>query len=145
MKKSLRILVIEDSPIEGALLQGTIEQMGHTCLLSTSGEEGLNRFLECSKHSHIPDMVILDIHLPAMDGCQICEILRGKTSHRRGHYLSYQGWILSTSSDASQATIHAMVRAGCDDFLAKPFSPRDIATRILLAYEKLARKELLPY
>src|SRR5919199_5545334 len=102
----MKALVIDDdSQIRRALRAG-LERNGYTVALAASGEEGLDAAAE-----QAPDVVILDLAMPGMDGLEVCRQLREWSS---------VPIVLLTARDDPQVKI-ATLDAGADDYLTKPF------------------------
>lgn len=117
MKKQ-KILVIDDDPIICRIVQKILEQNGYEVLLATNGNEGLGIAKSTS-----PDLILLDIMLPDIDGFEICRKLRGteKTSD-----ISI---IMMTAADQSSDIVRGL-DIGADDYATKPFSPLELVARI---------------
>lgn len=112
------ILVVEDNPQIGHMLQATLEAEGFVAVLAPTGEEGIAFALR-----EVPQLLLLDLMLPGMDGFQVVERIRAnvKTSH-------IPVVILSARNDMEDK-----VRAfacNVDDYLTKPFSSDELLARI---------------
>ena len=116
-----RILVVDDDPNAARLMRRLIERDGFA-LVETAGD-GL-RALDMMR-AHPPDVVVLDVHLPELDGYAVLrEIVRSdqETGHATG--------VLAVSGDPTSATAQSMLWAGADDFLPRPFDGSEFATRV---------------
>ncbi|MCU7934539.1 MAG: response regulator [Candidatus Thiodiazotropha sp. (ex Dulcina madagascariensis)] len=103
------ILVVEDDEMISRMLQLRLELSGHQVDTAANGEEGADKALAGAY-----DLVLMDIHMPVMDGYEATHRLRGQ---------DYSGTIVAlTSSVMSKDTCDA-IDAGCDHFLAKPIGP----------------------
>ena len=113
-----RILVIEDDVNALRLLEYTLEQEGYQVLTATNGLEGLKK----AQDEH-PDLIILDIMLPGLDGYEICHRLRQKPENATLP-------ILMLSAKARQDDRNIGLRMGADDYLTKPADPSVIVTKV---------------
>jgi CheY-like chemotaxis protein len=114
MAENKRILVTDDDPIILRLLQVNLELEGYEVLLAHHGEEALE-----VASSQLPDLILLDIMMPRMDGYQTLERLRGQESTRAIP-------VVFVSAKAQQADIELGKSYGVDDYLTKPFDPGDL-------------------
>jgi diguanylate cyclase (GGDEF)-like protein len=114
----LRVLVVDDSSTIRLALSKVLRDLGHETFFARSGEEGLQLYEE-----ERPDLVLLDIEMPDMDGCETCRRLRAQAADR---------WvpIIFLSSKDSESTIEAAIEAGGDDYLVKPVSPIVLSAKI---------------
>jgi len=109
------ILLVEDEPSVGELVRGYLERDGYRVIWVRSGEEGL---VELERHQI--RIVILDIGLPGMDGFEVCRTIRGR---------SKVPILMLTARDEEPDRVVGL-EVGADDYLTKPFSPRELAARI---------------
>ncbi len=109
------ILVVEDEPNLLAALQYTLKQEGYTTLAATDGETGLRMATAMS-----PDLVILDVMLPALDGFEICRILRRESGVP----------ILMLTARGEEVDRVVGLELGADDYVTKPFSMRELLARV---------------
>lgn len=113
-----RILIIEDDPTAIRLTEYTLKQRGYTILTTCNGLEGL-----ITAQKEEPDLIILDIMLPGIDGYELCKRLRAGSQ-------TAQIPILILSAKTRQEDISTGFRAGANDYLAKPASPSEIISRV---------------
>lgn len=109
------ILIIEDDPQIGDVVRLLLEQDGFEVVLALDGPEGLRRLYETQ-----PDLVILDLMLPQMDGWEVC---------RRIRELSTVPVIIMTSRRSDEEKIKGL-RIGADDYIVKPFNPQELGARV---------------
>lgn len=112
------ILIVEDDPAIGRMLAATLEAEGYAALVAQSGEEGIARAMR-----EVPQLLILDLLLPGMDGFAVVEYLRGniKTAH-------IPVVILSARHDTADK-VRAFA-SQVDDYLTKPFNTDELLARI---------------
>lgn len=111
-----RILVVEDEPSIVTLLTYNLEQAGFQVLTAEDGNQGLQLALE-----EKPDFIILDIMLPGMDGIEICKRLRQE---------KVKTPILMLTARDDELDKVLGLELGADDYMTKPFSPRELVARI---------------
>ena len=109
------ILLVEDEPSVGELVRGYLGRDGYRVLWVRSGEEAL---VELERHP--VRLVLLDIGLPGMDGFEVCRAMRSR---------SQVPIMMLTARDEEPDRVVGL-EVGADDYLTKPFSPRELAARI---------------
>ena len=110
-----RILIVEDEPQLRGLLRLYLERDGHRVVETGDGPSALAAF-----DADAPDLVILDLMLPGMQGETVLEALRDAGDVP----------VLITSAKRTDAERIAGLRAGADDYLAKPFNPHEVTARV---------------
>ena len=110
-----KILVVDDEPNVCQILETRLRMVGYEVATAADGLAGLKTFGEIN-----PDLVILDLMLPQLDGYGVCEKLRSRTS--------IPILMLSAIDEVSQKI--ACLQLGADDFMVKPFSPKELIARI---------------
>jgi len=113
-----RILVADDDVDVRTLVVLKLKSSGHEVLSVENGAEAVE-----SCRANRPDLVVLDLMMPGMSGLQACEAIRSDPS------LSSTPVILLTAR-AQEADVDAGMKSGADEYLTKPFSPRELATRV---------------
>lgn len=111
-----KVLIIEDESSIAKLLSYNIEQEGYETETYMDGEEGFNRAMENDF-----DLILLDLMLPSMDGIEICRQLRREKIDTP--------IIMLTAKDSEIDKIIGL-EIGADDYMTKPFSPREVIARI---------------
>jgi two-component system response regulator VicR len=109
------ILVIEDDPLQADVVKQLLAHHGFTPIIATDGVEGLRRLYETQ-----PDLVVLDLMLPLMDGWEVC---------RRIREMSTVPIVIMSSRRSDEEKIKGL-RMGADDYIVKPFNPQELAARI---------------
>jgi DNA-binding response OmpR family regulator len=115
MSHKQRILVIDDDRKLNKLLQEYLSPFGFEVLTATHPEEGLR-----SLRAHSPELVILDIMLPDMNGLELCKVIR------QDHTVPII--MLTARGEVTDRIVG--LEMGADDYLAKPFEPRELVARI---------------
>jgi signal transduction histidine kinase/ActR/RegA family two-component response regulator len=124
----LRVLVVEDHPINQMLATQLIERSGHQVTLAKNGEEGL---LAATQQSF--DIVLMDMQMPVMDGLEATRAIREfEATHRRPPV-----HIVAMTANALPADRQACAEAGMDGFISKPFKADELRTLLSHMQEKL--------
>ena len=114
-----RILVIEDDHATRSLLQKTLTPEGYECLSAPNAAAGLRLAGESR-----PDLVLMDVHLPDGNGIELCAQLRSQPSLRHIPVLILTGQASDLEEKAQG------LEAGAEDYILKPFSPKELLSRI---------------
>ncbi len=109
------ILIVDDEPKTVASIQLYLEHNGFQVLIARTGREAL----ELARTAH-PDLIILDLMLPELDGMAVCRILRAEST---------VPIVMLTARTTEADTLHGL-DLGADDYIAKPFSPRELVARV---------------
>ncbi len=117
MAKS-KVLVIEDEPDILEVIQYNIEREGHKVIACRDGEQGLSRI-----RTDAPDLVILDLMLPGMDGTEVCRQVKADPVTRGIP-------IIMVTAKSEESDVVLGLGLGADDYIAKPFSPRELMARV---------------
>ncbi|MBE7413503.1 MAG: response regulator transcription factor [Leptospiraceae bacterium] len=120
------ILVIEDDPDIGNLIRKTLNSAHYVTTVSPTGEEGLTLFKE-----NRPDMLLLDLSLPDIDGIEICRTIRKNDEIT-------PIFILSARNDEIDKIMG--LELGADDYITKPFSLRELKARIDVFFRRWDNK-----
>ena len=112
---AISVLVVEDDPNIRELLQLYLEKDGYAVTLAADGGQGLAKF-----HAIKPDLVLLDVMMPVMDGWAVCKAIRetDKTPI-----------IMLTAKSETDDKVHGL-RSGADDYITKPFEMKEVLARI---------------
>ena len=113
-----KVLLVDDDPVILKLLQVNFEMEGYTVMTAADGVEGLEK-----ARSERPDIVLLDIMMPRMDGLQVTQALKGDDSTKDIP-------IILLSAKAQASDIQAGRDMGADDYLTKPFDPLELLERV---------------
>jgi DNA-binding response OmpR family regulator len=112
---SARILVAEDDRKQAALVSTYLERAGHTVVTVHDGRAAL---VECRRRN--PDLAILDIMMPVLDGHDVCHVLRSEGDVP----------IIFLTARAGEDDLVQGLGLGADDYVTKPFSPRELVARV---------------
>ena len=119
-----RLLVVEDEPGIAFALEADLQSEGYEVTLATTGDEALR-----AARAETFDLVLLDVMLPGKDGFEVCRELR-----RSG----FKAPILMLTAKAQEAEKVMGLELGADDYITKPFSPRELRARIKAALRRSA-------
>lgn len=112
-----KILVVDDTPENVRLLEAVLVPNGYDVLTATSGEEALGLVATAR-----PDLILLDVVMPAMDGFAVCEALRADE-------VNAVLPVIMVTSGIGPEKVKA-IEAGADDFIPKPFNNHELLTRV---------------
>jgi DNA-binding response OmpR family regulator len=113
-----RILVVEDDPDIAGLIVHCLETAGHASDLVRGGADVLPRVRAAP-----PDLIVLDLMLPGLDGLAVCRILRADP-------LTAAIPIIMVTARAHESDRIVGLELGADDYVTKPFSPRELVARV---------------
>ena len=108
------ILIIEDEPKVARLARDYLEKNGYRVLVATDGNSGL-----AMARGEKPDLLVLDLMLPGMDGLDVCRALRRESDLP----------IIMLTARAEETDRLIGLEIGADDYISKPFSPRELVAR----------------
>lgn len=112
------VLIIDDEKDLTELVRYNLEREGFDVIAATNGETGLDIALR-----HTPDVLVLDVMMPGLDGLDVCRRLRADARTRRLP-------IIMLTARASEADRIVGLELGADDYVCKPFSPRELVARL---------------
>ena len=119
-----KILVVDDDPNVVKLVQLYLERDGHEVLTASDGVAGLEMAREES-----PDLIVLDLMMPRMDGMEVCRTIRAESSVP----------VIMLTAMVEEDDRLAGLDLGADDYVTKPFSPRELAARVRAVLRRTAR------
>ncbi|MBA1158738.1 response regulator [Microvirga mediterraneensis] len=123
-----RILVVDDDPHIREVICFALEKGGMATSIARDGKEALKRFRETN-----PDLIVLDIGMPEMDGLEVCRQIRKESDVP----------ILFLSARDEEIDRILGLEIGGDDYVTKPFSPRELVTRVNVILRRTAAKDVL--
>ncbi len=114
-----RILIVEDEPDIAEVLRYNLEKEGFRVEIAGRGETGL----ETARHEPVPDLILLDLMLPGMDGLEVMRALKRETTTARVP-------IVMITARGEEVDRIVGLELGADDYVSKPFSPREVVLRV---------------
>jgi DNA-binding response OmpR family regulator len=124
-----RILVVEDDRDIAELIRHYLAKAGHRVEVLASGSDVLPRI-----HDELPDVLILDLMLPGMSGLEICRAVRTDASIARLP-------IIMVTARAQEGDRIFGLESGADDYVTKPFSPRELVARVAALLRRTAQPQ----
>jgi DNA-binding response OmpR family regulator len=112
------IQIIEDEPLHAALLDRALRQAQFATTLAADGRTGWEKVQELA-----PSLILLDLMLPEIDGHDVCRLVRSTSSTRHIP-------IIMLSAMGTEEDRVAGIELGADDYVVKPFSPREVVSRV---------------
>ncbi len=126
------ILVIDDERDLVELVRVNLEKEGYDVIAATDGQSGIEVITR-----HKCDLIVLDLMMPGMDGLEVCRKLRGDARLSRTP-------ILMLTARATEADKIVGLEMGADDYMIKPFSPRELVARVKAILRRSAMAEETP-
>ena len=121
-----RILVVDDEPDLVELIRFNLDQAGFEVVTAASGEEGL---AEVARRR--PDLVLLDVMLPGASGTEVCRRLRSDPDHQTLP-------VIMLTAKGEEVDRVVGFELGADDYVTKPFSPRELVLRVQAVLRRAA-------
>jgi two-component system cell cycle response regulator DivK len=113
-----RILLVEDTEDNRQLVRDLMESVGYDLIEAEDGAAGVAMAAE-----HRPDLILMDIQLPVMDGYEACRRIKANPDLRHIPIIAVTSYALSGDEEKTRAS-------GCDGYVAKPFSPRQLLAKM---------------
>lgn len=127
--RETRILIVDDEPDILEFLTYNLEKEGYDVVSASDGKEGLEKAIQTK-----PDLIILDIMMPGMDGVELCRLLR----ENREFDETLIAFLTAREEDYSQI---AALEVGGDDYITKPLKPRVFISRIKALLRRSGKNE----
>ncbi len=118
MKHKSTILIVDDEIFMSKTLEGLLTSPDYTLALASNGEEALEKATELT-----PDLILLDVMMPVMDGFEVCRRVRADT------LLAEVPVIMVTALDDRESRLRG-IEVGADDFISKPIDPVELQARV---------------
>ena len=128
MNNKVKILFADDDPDILEMISYNLEKEGYSVYTAANGEEAVEKSKEVK-----PDLILLDVMMPKMDGVQVCEAIRGQD-------LAVQPLIAFLTSRAEDYSQIAGFNAGGDDYINKPIRPKVLLSRIEALLRRAGRE-----
>ncbi len=125
------ILIVEDDEDIQQLVGYNLIKAGFLVEYGDSGEQALEKI----KH-HAPDLILLDLMLPGMDGTELCSVIRSDSK-------THQIPIIMLTAKGEESDIISGLDHGADDYITKPFSPKILISRIKAVLRRKAKDSVL--
>ena len=113
-----KILIVDDEPNILLSLDFLMKKNGYSVFLARNGEEAL-----ASIEQNMPDLIILDIMMPDIDGYEICRIVRSNPQFAKIK-------IMFLSAKSKESDVSRGIKTGADDYLTKPFVNKELIKRV---------------
>ena len=121
-----KILAVDDAPDVRRLIQIKLKKEGFEVITAVNGQEGVEMAL-----SEKPDVVLMDVMMPKMDGFTAVREIRAKSAEKPV--------ILMLTAKGSESDVMDGLSGGADDYIVKPFAPRELVSRIKVALIKAGK------
>jgi two-component system cell cycle response regulator DivK len=115
---SKKILVVEDTEDNRQILRDLLSMAGYDMIEANDGAEGVAKASE-----HRPDLILMDIQMPVMDGYEATRLIKADPALKAIPVIAVTSYALAGDEAKARA-------AGCDDYIAKPFSPRQMLAKV---------------
>ncbi|MFD0736813.1 response regulator transcription factor [Planotetraspora mira] len=119
-----RVLIAEDNELHAEVLRRYLEQDGHSTTIVRDGQAAIDEV-----RRNRPDLVVLDVMMPGTDGLEVCRVLR-----RESDVL-----VLMLTARSTEDDLLLGLELGADDYLTKPYSPRELVARIRTLLRRVGR------
>jgi DNA-binding response OmpR family regulator len=126
----MRILIAEDDQNSLHLLRKFLEAKGYQIVTASNGQEALDRF-----HEHKPDIVLLDVMMPKLDGWTVLQKIRETAT---------TPVIMVTAKDSTDDKVRGL-SAGADDYIPKPFDLREVEVRVSAVMRRISKSPFLAF
>ncbi len=120
--KAFAVLIVDDDEKTLRLVCLYLESDGYRVIPATRGDEALEQ-----ARIELPDLVVLDLMLPGIDGLEVCRLLREE----------FNPLIIMLTARTTERDKLIGLDAGADDYISKPFSPRELAARVRAVLQRL--------
>ena len=113
-----RILLVEDNPATIDVVQKELEFLGYDAITADTGDKAV-----AMAEEHLPDLIIMDISLPGMDGLQATALIRKNPKTQSIP-------VLAATARALPGDREKCIQSGCTDYIAKPFTHRELGAAL---------------
>ena len=124
----MNILIVEDEPEIAELIQLYLSKEGFDCHLCRDGATALERFKAIQ-----PDLIVLDLMLPGLDGLEVCARIRQQQAPK-------DPYIMMLTAKGEELDRIIGLSTGADDYMVKPFSPRELVARVRAVLRRSLRQ-----
>ncbi len=123
---SVRVLAVDDSPTILEMIQAILVAGGYEVITATDGQEALN-----AARSEVPDLILLDVMLPKLDGYRVCRLLKFDQKYKKIP-------IIMLTAKAEEQSVVTGIRTGADQYLTKPIEPERLLSSVAEELGKVA-------
>lgn len=120
-ERSLTILVVDDEPVNRSLIRRRLERVGYRVLTAKNGREAVEMTLDA-----LPDLVLLDVMMPVMDGLEACRLMKAEEATRDIPI------IFLSARDETDLKVNGL-SLGANDYISKPFKAEELLARVRVA------------
>ncbi len=131
MYQNFSILIAEDNPVSGKMLEKILVQEGHKVIFAKNGRVAMEKF-----NNEFCPIIITDWMMPEMNGTELCRVIRA------GDHQSYVYIIIVTANDAKEDIVTGL-EAGADDYITKPYNHAELIARLNTGIRFLKLEESL--
>ena len=124
---AIRVLAVDDEPDIRRLVEIKLRKAGFDVTTASDGQEGLEKALE-----EKPDVVLLDVMMPRMDGYTACRRIKAEVDPKP--------IVLMLTAKGQETDVMTGIAGGADDYVIKPFAPRELIARINVALIKAGKQ-----
>lgn len=115
---SVRVLAVDDSPTILEMIQAILVAGGYEVITATDGQEALN-----AARSEAPDLILLDVMLPKLDGYRVCRLLKFDQKFKNIP-------IIMLTAKSEEQSVVTGIRTGADQYLTKPIEPERLLSAV---------------
>ena len=117
-EKTKTILACDDEPLILECVSYVVNKEGYKLLMAENGKDAL-----IAAREHMPDLMLLDVNMPEMTGFEVCKQLKSDKKTRNIY-------IIILTADVQSSHVSQANEAGADEFMSKPFSPRNLKIKL---------------
>ena len=128
---AIKILTVDDEPDVRRLIEVKLKKEGFEVITAADGEEGVAK-----AKAENPDLILMDVMMPKMDGYTAVEKIKTE--------MDPAPLVMMLTAKGTEDDVMQGLMGGADDYITKPFAPRELIARVKVALIKAGRKEDLP-
>ena len=128
---TIKILTVDDEPDVRRLIEVKLKKAGFEVITAVDGEEGVEK-----AKAENPDLILMDVMMPKMDGYTAVEKIKTE--------MDPAPLVMMLTAKGTEDDVMQGLVGGADDYITKPFAPRELVARVKVALIKAGRKEDLP-
>ena len=128
---TIKVLTVDDEPDVRRLIEIKLKKEGFEVITAADGEEGVEK-----AKSENPDLILMDVMMPKMDGFTAVEKIKNE--------IDPAPLVMMLTAKGTEDDVMQGLVGGADDYITKPFAPRELIARVKVALIKAGRKDDLP-